>query len=80
MFLHAKELCWLGFKKLCIITVDSDVVVIALFAYWHLDVDELWVEFGIGKDRKWLPIHAYARALGEDCLPCATFLVCVHRL
>ena len=51
MFLRAKELSRLGFRKLTVISVDS---------YWHIDVDELWVEFGWGRDRKWLPIHIYA--------------------
>ena len=40
----------MGFKKLLIVTVYCDIVVIALNAYWDLDVDELWVEFGKGKD------------------------------
>ena len=57
MLLHAKELSRLGFRKLTVVSVDS---------YWHVDVDELWVEFGLGKDRKWLPIHIYAKALGEE--------------
>ena len=25
----------------------------------------LWIEFGTGKDRRWLPIHDYANALEE---------------
>ena len=41
MFLHAKELSRLGFKKLIVVSVESDVVVIALYAYWHIDVNEL---------------------------------------
>ena len=40
MFLHAKELSRLGFMKLTVVSVDS---------YWHIDVNELWVEFGRGK-------------------------------
>ena len=38
MFLHALGQSKRGFKKLLIITVDTDVVVIALYAYWDLDV------------------------------------------
>ena len=49
MFLHALGQSKRGFKKLLIITVDTDVVVIALYAYWDLDVKELWIEFGTGK-------------------------------
>ena len=56
----------LGLKKLLIVTVDTDVVVIALYALQDLDLEELWIEFGRGKDRNWLPVHAYAKALGKD--------------
>ena len=38
MFIHAKELIRLGFKKLMIVTVDTDVVVIAMYIYW----DQFW--------------------------------------
>ena len=66
MFAHAKDLSRLGFKKLSIVSVDSDVIVIALYAYWFLDLTELWVEFGCGKDRRWGHIHHYAKMLGEE--------------
>ena len=36
MFIHAKELIRLGFKKLMLVTVDTDVVVIAMYIYWDL--------------------------------------------
>ena len=39
----------LGLKKLLIVTVDTDVVVIALYALQDLDLKELWIEFGRGK-------------------------------
>ena len=65
MFLHAMALAREGYKKLCVVSTDSDVVIIALYSFWHLDIDELWIEFGADKDRRWLPIHTYARILGE---------------
>ena len=46
MFLHALEQSRNGFKKLVIVTVDTDVVVIALYCYWDLDLEKLWIEFG----------------------------------
>ena len=46
MFLHALEMSGLGLKKLLIVTVDTDVVVIALYAFWDLDLEKLWIEFG----------------------------------
>ena len=64
MFLHAMALSREGHKKLCVVSTYSDVVVIALYAFWYLDIDELWIEFGADKDRRWLPIHTYAHILG----------------
>ena len=46
MFLHAKDMCKNRLKKLMIAIIDTDVVIIALYAFWDLDVDELWIEFG----------------------------------
>ena len=66
MFLHAKDLSILRFRKILIVTVDTDVIVIGLYAFWDLDVQELWVEFGVGKTKTWLPIHYYANLLGEE--------------
>ena len=65
MFLHAMDLSRQGYNKLCVVSPDSDVVIIALYDYWKLVVDELWVEYGVGKVRKWLTIHAYATELGK---------------
>ena len=39
-------MCKNGLKKLMIVIIDTDVVIIALYAFWDLDVDELWIEFG----------------------------------
>ena len=52
MFLDALEITRLGLKKLPRVTVDTDVVVIALYTFWDLDLEELWIEFGRGKDCK----------------------------
>ena len=65
IFLRAMEQSQLQFKKLVIVTVDPNVVVIALYAYWDLNVTELWIEFDTRKDRWWLPVHSYAELLGE---------------
>ena len=46
MFLHALEMSRLGLKKLLIVTVDTYVVVTALYAFWDLSLEELWNEFG----------------------------------
>ena len=66
LFLHAKDASTNGIKKIMIITVDTDVVVIALFVFCSLNVQELWIEFGSGKNKKWLPIHQYAKIFGQE--------------
>ena len=66
IFLHALEMSRLGLTKLLIVTADTDVVVIALYALWDFDLEKLWIEFGREKDCTWLPVHAYAKALGEE--------------
>ena len=54
-----------GIKKISIITVDTDFVVIAIQHFSVLDLEELWVELGVGKSRKYIPIHDCARILDE---------------
>ena len=83
IFLHAMEQSQLEFKRLMVITVDTDVMVIDLHAHWNLNVTELWIKFGTGKDRRWLPVHSYAELLGErhvrTCLQ-KTFEICFNYL
>ena len=68
MFLHVQNASVSGHRKISIITVDTDVVVIACYCFADLDVDELWIEYGTGKHRKWIPIHELVNALGvEKC-------------
>ena len=64
MFCHINDMS-LDYRKLLIVTVDTDLVVIALAVFFSLSVDELWIEFGSGKDRKWIPIHLYAHVFGK---------------
>ena len=51
-------------------TVHSGVVIIALFVFFKLqrekEIDELWIEFGLGKFKRWIPINRYAEALREN--------------
>ena len=51
IFLRAMEQSQLQFKRLVIVTVDPNAVVISLYAYWDLNVTELWIEFDTRKDR-----------------------------
>ena len=46
-----------GIKKVSIITVDMDIVVIALRHFYTLNLEELWIKFGVDKYRRYIPIH-----------------------
>ena len=52
-------------KKVLVATVDTDLVIIGLSAFFSLQLVELWIEYGTGKDKRWIPIHLYAKLLGE---------------
>jgi hypothetical protein len=68
IFVHVKALLLDGHSEITIFTVDTDVVVIAVSQYHVLErmgLKELWIEFGVGKNRKWLAVHSYALKLGQ---------------
>lgn len=68
---HASE--YSDHSKISVKTVDSDVVVIALYVFPKLPkLEELWVEYGSGKHVQYLPIHELHRKLPKgvtDILP-----------
>ena len=66
LLLHVRDIASSGLRKIMIIASDTDVVVIALYIFHSLFIEELWIEFGAGKHRRWLPIHRYAALLGEE--------------
>ena len=50
-------------------TVEIDVLAIAISNFLDLEIDQLRVEFEAGKENRWLPIHVYAQHLGKQkCL------------
>ncbi|XP_016112345.1 sodium- and chloride-dependent GABA transporter 3-like [Sinocyclocheilus grahami] len=46
-----------GFKKITLCTVDTDVVVLAIAHVSELDIEELWVAFGTGKNFRYIPAN-----------------------
>ena len=65
-FLHILDCIRNGFNEIKVITADTDVVVIAFGCFYLLRPEKLWIEFGVGKHRRWLPIHTYVNILGES--------------
>ena len=53
-------------EKILVLTVDTDLVVIALGVFHKLNTAELWIEMGVGGSKQWIPIHKYSQLLGED--------------
>ena len=66
LILHAYDASLAGFKKISIITVDTDVVINSLYHFFSLNLEELWIEFGTGQHRRYFPIHRYAECLKEE--------------
>ena len=66
MLLHAYHISKTH-QNLLIKTVDSDVVVIALAVFQEMyNLKELWIEFGVGKTQRYLPIHELSLGLGVN--------------
>ena len=65
IFVYVNSAAEANHRKISIRTVDTDVVVIAVALFNALTVDELWVEFGVGKNKRWLPVHAYSANMRE---------------
>ena len=57
IFFHVKNAAKTRHKEISIRTVDTDVVVIAVFLFRELNIDKLRIEFGTGKKKRWLPIQ-----------------------
>jgi len=66
MFLHAKDASNCGMRKVCIRTVDTDVVVIAIGMFFKLNLDQLWLSFGVGKNYRNIAIHSICANLEEE--------------
>ena len=58
IFIHVKHASARGLKKvLNCRTVDTDVVVLSIAYAKQLELQELWIAFGVGNHFRYLPIH-----------------------
>lgn len=64
MMLHLQHAAEQGHAKAYLITVDTDVVVLAIYHFKRLNMSELWIGFGSGKTFKEIPIHHICQQLG----------------
>jgi len=66
IMIHLEDAVKQGNTKVTIRTVDTDVVVLAVTSAQRLDIPELWVAFGTGKNFRLLTAHTIAKVLGPD--------------
>ena len=50
VLLHALDASKSEFKRLLIVTADTDVVALALCHFFNFYLQELWIKVGIGKN------------------------------
>ena len=70
VFVHLKNAIEVDLiTSCCILSNDTDIVVLAVafFEELHeLGLMELWVSFGISKNKRWIPIHNLTKCLGTE--------------
>ena len=68
VFLHVNDMSLQGYTKIIVRTVDTDVLVIAVSVFARLQgqLEELWIDFGTGKHRRFVPIHIVFGNLGQS--------------
>ena len=46
LLLHLSDAVKTGYRKVCVRTVDTDVVILVIAQYNNIKPDELWMDFG----------------------------------
>ena len=73
LFLHVADAVRKGCGKICVQTVDTDVVDIAIVMFRTINPDELWLSFGTGLNLRHIPVHEVAAEMDQQI--CATLPV-----
>jgi len=66
IFVHVKDMAQQGYTKVMIRTVDTGVVVIAVAKFLQIDLKELWVAFGTGKNYRHIEVHQIVSGIGAE--------------
>ena len=66
IMVHVADAIMLGFQKILVRTVDTDVVVLAVAVLPQLGRAELWIAFGTGKNFRYIPAHEICASLGQQ--------------
>ena len=79
MFIHVKHASARGLKKVLIRTVDTDVVILAIAYARKLELQELWIAFGVGNHFRYLPITKITTSLTQQQCEALPFFHAVTR-
>lgn len=66
LLLHAADAYCSGCKQIMLRTVDTDVVVLSIALFTQINVTELWVLFGTGKNCRLIPVHTISKTFGQQ--------------
>ena len=55
-----------GHSKVVMQTADTDVVVLVISQMHNLQLLELWLEFGVGKHYRVIPVHSISVRIGPE--------------
>lgn len=55
--MHASDCARQGIDNIILRTVDTDVVVLAIANFRRLQINRLWIAFGVGKQYRYIAIH-----------------------
>ena len=66
IMIHVADCASQGHTKVCIRTVDTDVVALAVSVLNTIALSELWLAFGAGKSFRYIAAHSIASNLGRD--------------
>ena len=73
LLLHVADAVQGECRKVCVRTVDTDVVVLAITHFDRIKPDELWVALGAGSHFRYIPVHELAASMDQRM--CATLHV-----
>ena len=68
MFLHVKH----ATSNAVIKTVDTEVVIFAIFCFKLLKINKLWIEFGVAGNTRYISIHVAVSSLPQSQTMCAS--------
>ena len=75
MILYSLHAARSGHEVASIQTVDTDVVVLAVFHFKALGLQKLFTDFGTGLQRKSIPVHELVRVLDADKITALSFFM-----